>query len=130
MYFDKSYYNENNCISSVDLICDKCGNYINVDIKSGISKATNEYCVVEENNNISCSCGNICQHGIIEPKKLQQINYTNTQIDLNKPKCPTCNSMNVEKISMTKKVIGGAMLGLLSSDVRKSMHCKNCGYKW
>lgn len=48
----------------------------------------------------------------------------------NKPKCPTCNSTNVEKISFTKKAIGGAMFGLFSSDVRKSMHCKNCGYKW
>ena len=48
----------------------------------------------------------------------------------NKPKCPTCNSTNVEKISFAKKAIGGAMFGLLSSDVRKSMHCKNCGYKW
>ncbi len=49
---------------------------------------------------------------------------------LNKPKCPTCGSTNVEKISFGKKAVGGALFGLLSSDVRKSMHCKNCGYKW
>ena len=48
----------------------------------------------------------------------------------NKPKCPTCNSENVEKISTTKKIFGGAMFGLFSSDVRNTMHCKNCGYKW
>lgn len=46
------------------------------------------------------------------------------------PKCPTCNSANIEKISTGKKVLGGAMFGLLSSDVRNTMHCKNCGYKW
>lgn len=46
------------------------------------------------------------------------------------PKCPTCGSPNVEKISLTSKVVGGALFGLFSSNVRKTMHCKNCGYKW
>lgn len=48
----------------------------------------------------------------------------------NIPKCPTCGSTNIEKISLTRKAIGGALFGLFSSDVRKTMHCKNCGYKW
>lgn len=51
-------------------------------------------------------------------------------IQANVPKCPTCNSSNVEKISATKKILGGAMFGLFSSDVRNMMCCKNCGYKW
>lgn len=46
------------------------------------------------------------------------------------PHCPTCNSSSVEKISVGKKIVGGAMFGVLSSDVRASMYCKNCGYKW
>lgn len=46
------------------------------------------------------------------------------------PKCPTCGSTNVEKISLTSKAVGGVMFGLFSSNVRKTMHCKNCGYKW
>lgn len=46
------------------------------------------------------------------------------------PKCPTCNSTNIEKISLTKKAVGGALFGLFSSNVRKTMHCKNCEYKW
>lgn len=48
----------------------------------------------------------------------------------NMPKCPTCGSLKVEKISAGKKVVGGALFGLFSSDVRNSMHCKQCGYKW
>lgn len=48
----------------------------------------------------------------------------------NMPKCPTCGSLKVEKISTGKKVFGVAMFGLFSSDVRNTMHCKNCGYKW
>lgn len=46
------------------------------------------------------------------------------------PKCPTCGSLNVEKISTGKKIFGGAIFGLFSSDVRNTMHCKNCGAKW
>lgn len=48
----------------------------------------------------------------------------------NMPKCPICGSLNVEKISTGKKIFGGAIFGLFSSDVRNTMHCKNCGAKW
>lgn len=48
----------------------------------------------------------------------------------NVPKCPTCGSTNVEKISTAKKALGFAMVGLFSSNLGKTMHCKNCGYKW
>lgn len=46
------------------------------------------------------------------------------------PKCPTCGSPDIEKISLSSKVVGGALFGLFSSNVRKTMHCRNCGYKW
>ena len=48
----------------------------------------------------------------------------------NTPKCPTCGSLQVEKISAGKKVVGGALFGLFSSDVRNTMYCKSCGCKW
>lgn len=48
----------------------------------------------------------------------------------NIPKCPTCGSTNIEKISIGKKAFGGAMFGIFSSDIRNTMHCKNCGAKW
>ena len=48
----------------------------------------------------------------------------------NIPKCPTCGSTNVEKISTTKKAIGFVAVGVFSSNFGKTMHCKNCGYKW
>lgn len=56
--------------------------------------------------------------------------YQNQALSANVPKCPTCQSTAVEKISLTSKVVGGALFGLFSSNVRKTMHCKNCGYKW
>lgn len=48
----------------------------------------------------------------------------------NIPKCPTCQSIDIEKISVTKKTLGGIMFGLFSSNVRNTFYCKNCGYKW
>lgn len=49
---------------------------------------------------------------------------------LNKPKCPTCSSTNIKKVSGTSKVISVAMFGLLSQKVKKTFHCNNCGYEW
>lgn len=46
------------------------------------------------------------------------------------PHCPVCNSTNIEKISLGKKAKGSLLFGIFSSDVRKQMHCKDCGYKF
>ena len=59
-----------------------------------------------------------------EYEKIVNDDYAST------PKCPTCGSTNIEKISFGKKLTGGALFGILSSNVRKTMHCRNCGYKW
>ena len=59
-------------------------------------------------------------------KEIQE--YQENQSNI--PKCPTCGSTNVEKISTTKKAIGFVAVGVFSSNFGKTMHCKNCGYKW
>lgn len=49
----------------------------------------------------------------------------------NKPKCPTCGSTNVEKISGANKVGKAVLFGVLAAgSISKTFHCKNCGYKW
>lgn len=48
----------------------------------------------------------------------------------NIPKCPTCGSTNIEKISSGKKMSGAFLFGIFSSDIRNTMHCKDCGAKW
>ena len=48
----------------------------------------------------------------------------------NKPKCPTCGSTNIKKISETKRWLSTGLFGLASSNIGKSMCCQNCGYKW
>lgn len=49
---------------------------------------------------------------------------------LNKPKCPTCSSTNVQKIGVGERVVSVAMLGIFSEKINKSFKCKNCGYTW
>lgn len=49
---------------------------------------------------------------------------------LNKPKCPTCNSTNLKKISATSKVVNTAVFGLFGTKRHKTFHCNNCGYEW
>ena len=66
----------------------------------------------------------------LQQQKLAKEQQESSKSTENVPKCPTCNSTNIEKISLTKKAVGGALFGLFSSDVRKTMHCKNCGAKW
>ena len=48
----------------------------------------------------------------------------------NIPSCPTCGSTNVHPISTAKKATGFVLAGVFSSNFGKTMHCKNCGYKW
>ena len=46
------------------------------------------------------------------------------------PHCPVCNSTNIEKISVGKKIKGSMLFGLFSNDAKKQMRCKDCGYKF
>ena len=72
--------------------------------------------------------------GTLPPSDLspQEQVYNNAvaQEWLNKPKCPTCNSTNIKKISGLSKAGSVAMFGIFSQKVKKQMHCNNCGYEW
>nr|WP_156990126.1 hypothetical protein [Caproicibacter fermentans] len=52
--------------------------------------------------------------------------------DLNHvPCCPTCGSINIEKISGVSKAGKAVAFGVLAAgSISKTFHCKNCGYKW
>lgn len=51
-------------------------------------------------------------------------------IEKNVPKCPTCNSENIEKIGVGERVVSVVTLGLFSNKINKTFKCKNCGYIW
>ena len=65
-----------------------------------------------------------------EKEDWEMISLPSSYTPKNTPKCPTCGSTNVEKISTTKKAIGFVAVGVFSSNFGKTMHCKQCGYKW
>lgn len=46
------------------------------------------------------------------------------------PKCPTCNSPNIKKISSSRKLAGAIGFGLLSKTAKSQFECNDCGYKW
>lgn len=60
--------------------------------------------------------------------QVEQINDIKQQSNI--PHCPTCDSTNIEKISLTKKAAGAFGFGLFSKTAKSQFHCKDCGYKW
>lgn len=46
------------------------------------------------------------------------------------PRCPTCGSPDLEKIGTASKVLDVAFWGFAAGKVKKTFHCKNCGYEW
>lgn len=131
MYFSKSFFGEDNKAVEVEIICDKCGKIINIEDQSFFSNVQSEYCVSQKR--IICECGNISTPGIIERKKnisLNQATIKKSNYYSNTPKCPTCGSTNIEKISATSKVVGAVAFGLFSKTARSQFKCKNCGAKW
>ena len=45
----------------------------------------------------------------------------------NQTHCPVCQSTNIEKIGMFKRMLSTSMFGIASDKVGKQWHCKNCG---
>ena len=48
----------------------------------------------------------------------------------NQPKCPTCNSTNIRRISDISRGTHALVFGLCSKTARSQFECRNCGYKW
>lgn len=46
------------------------------------------------------------------------------------PKCPVCQSPNIQKISDISRVAHGVVFGLFSKTARSQWKCNNCGNLW
>lgn len=64
----------------------------------------------------------------------QHLKEQDRQLDLKlqaqRPKCPTCGSTNIKKISDLERGVSVGMWGLFSSKIGKTMKCNSCGHKW
>lgn len=60
-----------------------------------------------------------------------QVEQKNKVIEeANQPKCPTCGSTNIKKISAVSKAGGMFMFGIFSKTAKSQFQCEDCGYKW
>ncbi len=108
--------------------CESCGMQIKIK-KIDVSIHDNVGIITEE----ECFCGNVSGRieGIPEQAPSQVVIQTiEKPIRANVPRCPTCGSINVERISLGSKAVGGYMFGLFSSNIRNTYRCKDCKYKW
>ena len=62
--------------------------------------------------------------------KTQLQQQESTKQTENTPKCITCGSTNIKKISTTAKVAGAVAFGLFSKTAKSQFKCENCGCKW
>ena len=100
--------------SLIKYYCEKCNKNVVMKILYGKEGMLGECCS--------------CKKFIILKK---DENYVpKTQVINNIPKCPTCNSTDIKKISAMSKVAGATMFGLFSKTARSQFCCNNCGYKW
>lgn len=76
-----------------------------------------------------CSNCNL-KYGDTQFKKCVKCGKRLIPLTENMPHCPTCGSMQVQKISGLNRAAHGATFGLLSKTARSQYHCQNCDYKW
>lgn len=119
-------------------ICKECGGFLestNID--------SNDFWTIwniSHDNNFIEAMINLKQKDIIEYElkmsqfktQLEQQSSNNMQQQniQNKPKCPTCGSINIEPISGTERMISVIGLGILSKKIGKSFKCLDCKYTW
>lgn len=85
-----------------------------------------KYVVLKEN--VTITCPECSRSQPLDERYLPLENQHSGNLHI--PTCPTCGSTNVSKITTTSKVVGFAAVGVFSSNFGKTMHCKQCGYKW
>lgn len=81
----------------------------------------------------------IKEYGLFDEEKHKIVDDANSEIcrrnlqksySENQPKCPTCGSTKIKKISTASKIVGASLFGLLSKNATSQFKCDNCGYKW
>lgn len=133
MYLDKVFYDENSRITEVSVICNKCGTFISVFNIDIFQYTSADLCLLKPTQIIKCQCGNEHTEETVTFKPITKLTdcIRNKTIQVqNIPKCPTCNSTNIHKITGTERAASVIGLGLISNKINKSFKCNQCGYTW
>lgn len=56
--------------------------------------------------------------------------FSSNSSDPHTPKCPTCGSTDLRKVSVGAKAVSVGLFGIFSQKVKKTWHCEICGYEW
>ena len=105
----------NSTIVNIDVACSKCG----FDIPEFV-KAYKRILQEKIDEDIYAE----------EERQAEKIVYT-TPDELNIPRCPTCKSTNIKRISGMSKAGSVVMWGVLAAGkVAKQWHCNNCKHEW
>ncbi len=118
---------------SVYINCTKCGHFVG-SMPYPIAQ-TGNYLLIAPRCQRKCShCGNEMKNHILSKRPADWVDPRKREMWVkdykNMPKCPTCSSINIRKISVTSKVASVAMWGVLSRKVYKQWHCDTCGSEW
>lgn len=63
-------------------------------------------------------------------QRLQAFSEARSNQSKNQPKCPTCGSTNIKKVSGVERGTSIAFFGLFSKKIGKQFKCNSCGYMW
>lgn len=94
-------------------------------------------CTIEENKKFIATRCKHCGNQEIVLEKFTTVEHTQQEIDKtlqptqsNLPKCPTCSSTRIQKISGGRKLMGAIGFGLLSKTAKSQFECLDCKYMW
>ena len=107
-----NYYKNNDVIG--------CIQYLVQEIKCDENTAMHLYLILTDQEETECD---------LTPQQIAHNNEVAREWQ-NKPKCPTCNSQNLKKISTTSKAVNTIAFGIFGTKRNKTFHCNNCGYEW
>lgn len=114
--------------------CAKCGHFVNSAPYPPIAQ-TGNYLLVDSAFYGKCThCGHELKNHILSKRPADWVDprkqKPSFEEEKNVPRCPTCSSTNIRKLSVTSKVVDVAMWGVLSRKAHKQWHCDNCGSEW
>ncbi|MGN0691604.1 MAG: hypothetical protein ACI4K7_04565 [Oscillospiraceae bacterium] len=105
--------------NQVGLRCCECGASVFADFDKFESVNENS-AVLKRNETLTCpECDSIQSDRFVEGQETYDI-----------PECPSCHSVDIEKISTLKKYSSFAVMGVFSGNMGKQFHCRSCGYRF
>lgn len=143
IYLKTAYYDLELKPQSVELKCSRCKKVFEIDenLLEIFEEIKSEYLIIRDGKQVECECGNVHPFQKMVFEGALQNNSTKSRVsnstsnraaatEQNVPRCLTCQSTNIKKISNLSKAGSVAMWGLFSQKVKKQWHCNNCGSEW